>query len=293
MLFSIIVPTFNSENSIRRCLDSILSQSFFDFEIIVINDGSTDNTGKILNEYANIHSCVKVFNFANSGVGISRRKGISLAQGQYLIFVDSDDSINSNLLQELYNTILSFSYLPDIIRYQCNIINDNITKDHERYNFFATDDLLSGMDSLKQWSIPGKKYGVYWLFCFKKTVFTQLLFVPDLKCYEDVALIPLLIASSKYVVTINYVGYNYSYGNYFSLTNLKTKAAERSRAYDFFVAYDFAIRNFIKLDNITSSDIAFFISDYNHRLISKFNSLDKDLQKELTEMLASRVKSIF
>lgn len=94
MLFSIIVPTFNAENSIRRCLDSILSQSFLDFEIIVINGGSTDNTGKILNEYANIHSCIKVFNFANSGVGIS------LAQGQYLIFVDSDDSINSNLLQE-------------------------------------------------------------------------------------------------------------------------------------------------------------------------------------------------
>lgn len=91
------------------------------------------------------------------------------------------------------------------------------------------------------------------------------------------------------VVTIPYVGYNYSYGNALSLTNTKTRSAERSRAYDFFAAYDFAVHNFIKLDNITTSDIAFFISDYNKRLIGKFNSLDKKLQEELKQMLASRV----
>ncbi len=289
MLFSIIIPTFNAAKNIRKCLDSILNQTFSDFEVLVINDGSTDETGDILEEYSSKFSNIRVFTFSNSGVGISRRRGISLAQGEYLIFVDSDDSINSGLLYELYNTISSFECHLDVIRYQCEIVNDNINKDHQRYNFFNTKELLSGLDALKSWSVSGKKYAVYWLFCFRKTVFTNLLFVPDLKCYEDVALIPLLIASSKYVVTIPYVGYNYSYGNALSLTNTKTRSAERSRAYDFFAAYDFAVHNFIKLDNITTSDIAFFISDYNKRLIGKFNSLDKKLQEEFKRMLASRV----
>ena len=181
------------------------------------------------------------------------------------------------------------SYAPDIIRYQSKIINDNESKDHERYNYFDSDRLYNGLEALKLWSKSGKKYAVYWLFCFKKTVFTNLLFVPDLKCYEDVALIPLLIASVNYVTTIDYVGYNYSYGNCTSLTNLNTYSAERARAYDFFAAYDFAVRNFIKLDNITSSDIAFFISDYNQRLIGKYNSLNEELKKELKQMLASRI----
>ena len=281
MLFSIIIPVFNAEHSIRKCIDSVLNQAFLDFEVLLINDGSTDDTPKILTEYSCKDSRIKVFTFPNSGVGISRRRGISLAQGQYVIFVDADDSINSELLQKLATPISS--YTPDIIRYQSKIINDNESKDHERYNYFDSDRLYNGLEALKLWSKSGKKYAVYWLFCFKKTVFTNL------KCYEDVALIPLLIASVNYVTTIDYVGYNYSYGNCTSLTNLNTYSAERARAYDFFAAYDFAVRNFIKLDNITSSDIAFFISDYNQRLIGKYNSLNEELKKELKQMLASRV----
>lgn len=108
MLFSIIIPTFNAAKNIRKCLDSILNQTFSDFEVLVINDGSTDETENILEEYSSKFSNIRVFNFSNSGVGISRRRGISLAQGEYLIFVDSDDSINSGLLYELYDTISSF-----------------------------------------------------------------------------------------------------------------------------------------------------------------------------------------
>lgn len=287
MLFSVIIPAFNAEQCIRKCLDSILAQTFSDFEVIVINDGSTDDTIKILKDYSIKDSKIKFFSFPNSGVGVSRRRGIFLAQGKYIIFVDSDDSINPELLQELAGSISSLS--PDIIRYQCNIINDNEAKNHERYNYHDSGDLRNGLETLKLWSTSDKKYAVYWLFCFKKTVFTHLLFVPKLKCYEDVALIPLLIASVNRVLTINYVGYNYSYGNCESLTNLNTISAERARAYDFISAYDFAIKNFIKLDNVSSSDIAFFISDYNQRLIGKYNSLNEVLKKELKPMFSSRV----
>lgn len=284
MLFSIIVPVYNAEKTIRHCLDSILAQQFKDFEIIIINDGSTDNTLDILDEYSNKDTRIKLYSFDNSGVSITRQRGIALSTGEYLLFVDSDDSIKSELLQNLYTTIVEFNS-PDIIRYQASLINDAIYKDHNRYNYFNQSNCeLSGMEALRMWSIPNKKYAVYWLFAFKKIIFSHVLFMPNLRCYEDVALIPLLIASAERTVTINYIGYTYLCNNANSLTNIKSKEAEKSRALDFLKAYQYAIENFRKLPNISTLDLAFFLEDYNARLRGKFNSLDDELKSELFDL---------
>lgn len=282
-MFSVIVPCFNSKNSIRKCIDSILAQTYNDFEIIIIDDGSTDGTSTILDDYSSKYSRIKVYHFPNAGVSYSRRRGIALATGNYLIFVDSDDSINKNLLKELDCTIHNQNF-PDIIRYQANLANDDKHKNHQRYNFNGNSNtILTGMDSLKQWSITGKKYAVYWLFAFKKTVFSNVLFTVNLRCYEDVALIPVLIASSNKVVTIDYVGYNYTCNNLNSLTNIQSLDAERARALDFVEAYKYAIENFSKLSNVSKLDIAFFYADYAKRLSGKFESLPTTLKIELAD----------
>lgn len=284
MLFSIIIPVYNSEKYIRNCLDSILAQTFNDFEVVIIDDGSTDNTFEILENYSKVNSRIQVYHFANAGVSISRRRGISLAQGEYILFVDSDDTISPRLLQTINSTIKNFTDI-DIIRYQCSLIGDAPYKDHNRYNFIEQLNIvLSGIQSLKLWSTTGKKYAVYWLFAFRRTIFSNVLFLPDLRCYEDVALIPLLIATAKQTVTINYIGYNYTCNNILSLTNLKSKNAEKDRALDFVKAYNYAIENFRKLENISVADLAFFIEDYNKRLKNKFDSLNEDLKKELFEL---------
>lgn len=281
MVFSIIVPCYNSKSYIRNCLDSLVNQTFYDFEIIIIDDGSTDGTSEILDYYASKYSYVQVYHFLNEGVSKSRRKGISLANGEYLIFVDSDDTVNKNLLYELNLAILQHNH-PEIIRYQSNLVGDSEWKDHQRYNFNDALNLpLTGMEALKKWSIPGKKYAVYWLFAFNKKIFSNVLFSVNLKCYEDVALIPVLIASSKKVLTINYVGYNYTCNNVNSLTNTSSLDAERSRALDFLNAYKYAIENFAKLNNVSSLDIAFFYKDYTYRLHKKFDSLPEELKSEL------------
>jgi len=284
MLFSVIVPTYNSKNFIRNCLDSILAQSFKDFEIIVINDGSQDETCEILDQYAEKYDKVKVYHFANAGVSISRQRGISLANGEYIIFADSDDSINVDLLEHV-NTAITVYNKPDIIRYQANLINDSSFKNHERYNFFDSEKIeLSGMSALRAWSIPNKKYAVYWLFAFKKTLFSNIFHFPNLRCYEDVALIPLLIAKSKKVATIDYPGYNYTCNNSESLTNFKNKSAEKSRAIDFVNAYHYAINHFKDIDNISALDLAFFVEDFNRRLKGKYESLSPDLKEELSDL---------
>ena len=97
MLFSFVVPVFNAKTFIRKCLDSILAQSFKDFEIVIIDDGSTDGTSEILDEYAAKNNWINVYHFANAGVSIARRRGITLANGEYIIFVDSDDTVNPDL----------------------------------------------------------------------------------------------------------------------------------------------------------------------------------------------------
>lgn len=98
---SIIVPCYNVEEYLCDCLDSILVQTFRDFEVICINDGSTDQTLKILTEYSEKDSRVSVYSQDNCGLSISRNNGMDRAQGEYILFVDSDDKLCSETLEEL------------------------------------------------------------------------------------------------------------------------------------------------------------------------------------------------
>lgn len=93
---SIIIPIYNAERYLRDCIDSILNQKFQEFELILVNDGSTDNSGFICDEYAQMNSKVKVFHLENGGVSKARNFGIEHAQGEYIQFVDADDCITED-----------------------------------------------------------------------------------------------------------------------------------------------------------------------------------------------------
>lgn len=98
---SIIIPVFNSEKLLRKCFDSICEQTFTDFEVIVVNDGSTDGSGQICDKYAENDRRFKIFHKKNEGVSIARNIGIEKSNGQYITFIDSDDWVNSDYLQNL------------------------------------------------------------------------------------------------------------------------------------------------------------------------------------------------
>lgn len=112
MLYSVIIPCYNVAQYLRRTLDSILCQDTNDYEIILVNDGSQDNTLNIIIEYAAKYDCVKYINQSNQGVSIARNAGIKIAEGTYLAFVDADDTINSNYFETLNEYIVNN---PDII----------------------------------------------------------------------------------------------------------------------------------------------------------------------------------
>lgn len=100
-MVSIIVPVFNSENTLRRCLDSILSQTFKNYEIICVNDGSTDRSLAILSEYSKKNPCLTVVSKENGGLSSARNAGLRIATGKFIGFVDSDDYINPVMFEQL------------------------------------------------------------------------------------------------------------------------------------------------------------------------------------------------
>ncbi|WP_047983983.1 glycosyltransferase family 2 protein [Ornithinibacillus californiensis] len=103
---SLIVPVYNGENFLAECIDSILMQSFKNFELIIVNDGSTDDTWRICENYRDKDNRVKIINKENGGPGSARNIGITQAKGDYIGFVDSDDIINSNMYKILYKVAL-------------------------------------------------------------------------------------------------------------------------------------------------------------------------------------------
>jgi len=104
---SIIIPIFNVEKYIRKCIDSVLAQTFSDFECILINDGSPDNSPIICDEYTQRDERIKVIHKTNGGVSSARNAGLDIAQGEWICFIDSDDWVNENYLELMYNNAVN------------------------------------------------------------------------------------------------------------------------------------------------------------------------------------------
>lgn len=116
MKFSIIIPIYNVELYLRQCLDSVLAQNLVDWEAICVNDGSTDGSTAILEEYASMDSRFKVITQANGGLSAARNTGLKKAHGEYVLFLDSDDWLEPTALQTLNSEfIIQNSQLPDLL----------------------------------------------------------------------------------------------------------------------------------------------------------------------------------
>ena len=275
---------YNAAKSIRLCLESILRQNFDDYEVVIINDGSTDDSESICRDVTNGHDNVFLYTFENGGVGKARRRGIQRTRGDFLIFLDSDDFISPDLLKRLAR-IIELHGDVELVRYHANLINDDEGKDHQRYNSDVNLNIpMTGFDALRAWTNLGKKYALYWLFAFKRELFDRVTPMPELRCYEDVAYIPLLIASANMVISTDYVGYNYVCDTSGSLTNSQNIDKQRTRAYDFYYAYDYATKNMRDLLDSNFEFRVFFVEDYRRRLKSYFDGLDESLKDEFARL---------
>ena len=291
MLFSVIIPVYNSENFIRRCINSILRQTYQEFEVIIIDDGSTDSTPKILEDFSKKDTRIKVFNFCNSGVTKARQLGILLASGDYIFFVDSDDTINKELFFNVWQTIKDFPDV-EIVRFKAKMVNDKPGYDHQLYNTNNSkyNTLLDGYTAIKKWCSPNKRYEVFWLYAIKRSNLSLLHDCPNFRNSGDYAFVPILIAKCKKIVMINYVGYNYTCNNLHSLTHDMGYAKERNRAINFLHAYKYLMENMQQIELESKQDFHFFYEDWRNRLLKKYNLLCGPLKDELGNVFEQELK---
>ncbi len=124
-LISIIIPIYNIEQFLKKCLDSILSQTYPNYEVLLINDGSTDTSEVICKEYVNKYNKFQLYTKENNGVSSARNEGIKKARGKYLVFIDGDDYIEKNYIEMLYKPFNGY----DIDLSVCGYIKENINGD--------------------------------------------------------------------------------------------------------------------------------------------------------------------
>lgn len=229
-LISIVIPVFNTANYLRECLISIQNQSFSDFEVILVDDGSTDNSGKICDEFANNDCRFKTVHQNNAGVSAARNAALDIALGDYIGFVDSDDFLLPGMLQEMSNIIKSEN--ADIIQTEgpCEQVHSNLSNPKLL--------ILSNEQARDEFFKIGKVRPSLWLGVYKRNLFENLRFPENIHHWEDYALIAVLVArSSKVVITSNrYYNYRVRLGSA-TQSPLNEKQISSLYIYDFLDSY--------------------------------------------------------
>lgn len=214
---SIVIPIYNVEKYLKRCIDSIVNQTYKNIEIILVNDGSPDNCGVICDEYAKIDSRIKVIHKANGGLSSARNAGLDIASGEYIMFVDSDDWISEDTLEKL-NRYVEKGY--DIINFKLRFTKEkteNIIKLNDKIKDSYECDLLGYIDKLFSGELD-------FFICnklYKKDLFDEIRF-PVGRNYEDLATIYKLYFKAKNIIVTDYTLYYYWLENSNSITSNST-----------------------------------------------------------------------
>lgn len=212
---SIIVPVYNCEKFLERCIKSVLNQTYRNFELIIVNDGSTDKTAQICDAFS-FHKQVKVIHQQNKGLSYSRNLGIKQSNGDLLYFLDSDDYIHPQTLEFLINVFVKTN--ADII--VSDFMRIHTEKAPTIYNQIPQYSLVNTETALEM--IHGKlhemfRYGTAWGKLYKKSLFNTLEF-PVGKLWEDVFLLYKLYAEANKIIEFDMITYFY-YQNPNSITH--------------------------------------------------------------------------
>lgn len=198
-MISIIVPVYNSEETLARCLDSILCQTYSNYELILIDDGSTDSSFRIIEKYAISNPNIVAIRKENGGVSSARNKGLDIAKGDFVCFVDSDDYIEPNYLEELHNCISNND--TDIALCLISRSREKVSSTNTSYN--SKDDIIiSILNNEEQNAGPYNKL-------FRKDIIGNLRFAEDIFLGEDTLFCVEYAKQCRTAIRINKVLYHY------------------------------------------------------------------------------------
>ena len=275
---SIIIPVFNPGDLLINCLDSIKNQTMKDIEIICVDDGSTDNSLKTLEEYKKSDSRFKVYHQENSGAGTARNNGIKYSTGEFILFVDSDDYIERDTCEKLFESAKKLDtdlILFDAVRHvengkDLNLIHfsKNNTTDFNNFTFdytYVKDKVFDGY------------YGVIWTKFYKTSFIKEnKICFPKHKIYNDVEFHVKTMLLAKKISYIPKIFYHYNRIGQFSLQN---SYVSTEKAFVFFKVLD-GLNDFLKNNEILDSFKEDFIVFSIFELRNKLKSIDDDLKQE-------------
>ena len=217
---SIIIPVYNSEKTLKKCIESVINQTYKNIEILIINDGSKDKSLNIMNEYKNKDERIIVINQKNKGLSGARNTGINNATGDYITFIDSDDYIKPNLVKD---TIKIFEeYECDVVRnnYELSYENGKNELRNEMYEENRIINIEEKKEELIQNILLGKVQSYSWLLTIKREILDKnnLKFDEDIFFMEDIVFIIRLIFCIKNIYFVREPNYFYYQSNENSLT---------------------------------------------------------------------------
>lgn len=212
--FSIIIPFYNAENSIDRCLQSILEQTLPDFEVILIDDGSVDNSNNICRCFAEKDTRFKIFNQQNQGPSVARNRGLDSASGKYVVFIDSDDFIEVNFLEIIKRAFENKKADVVFIGYSEYSFDGKLLKrciplkSEHCYSYFETLINLSDEDM----------FGYTWIKSFSRNAIGNIRFSTDIRLFEDEIFTCQVLRKCNNFEVVKEPIYNYTVGNPDALT---------------------------------------------------------------------------
>lgn len=280
-MFSIIVPCHNGDKYICRCLDSILKQSYNNYEIIFINDCSEDFTQKIITEHY-CDSRINYFYVDFKDLSKVKNYGVTKVKGDYIIFLDIDDWIENELLQKLSVQ----DNINDMIRYQSIMVDDNNNNIHET---FITNDFfdLNGNTVLNLFAKNYEIFSPSWLYAYKLDFWLKNNFkFPDGKLQEDFALTSLILNKAEHITSIPYIGHRY-YKSQNSIMRNNNQMITIKRAMDVMTHCDMFYEQIIN----ESYNIEFrknLINYYLNVLTKKLNTLEGIYKEEYAKQISLR-----
>lgn len=285
MTFSVIVPVYNVEKYLAKCLDSLLAQSFSDYEIIVVNDGSPDNSQSIIDSYvAKYSDKVKGYLKHNEGVSSARNYGIARAIGDYLVFVDSDDYVAEDMLQKLKAVIDEEE--PDVLGFNFVTVDES----GEQIAQCSRPEIrnCSGADAIIALVNSREMFEVVWGFTFRREFWNEknFSFIEGIY-HEDFALIPYVIMQAEKFSYIEYNAYFYLIRQG-SITNVKTVEHRRKLCRGMLAGFDFLLSQLQihPLENEYAATL--YISYIANALIIRLDGLDGEAKRWYRKELKER-----
>ena len=236
-LISIIIPAYNIENYLDACLQSVITQSYKNLQIIVVNDGSADRTSSICTKYESIDNRIIIINQNNQGLSAARNNALAIAKGSYIGFVDGDDKISTNMYEKMYKNICNQNADICMCNFYCLKEKEKVSLPQANFNILENI-VLEGNEKLKKIIYHNNMF--VWNKLYKKHLFDNITFLVG-KTYEDAFVMPKLINNANKLVIISDYLYYYTFRKD-SITNAPFSPSRINMFYASKSVYDYYLQ---------------------------------------------------